>query len=215
MHRDSYFARKFSSISIHSFIKSASRCAICNEFGHISSQCFKALKKCIYCADSSHSYPKCPDNLCNLCNLPGHTLKNCSYPNRCILCSIAGHDDSNCFSSQKSSNIEDCDQVTCLNCRAKGHANCTELKENFTLPSKICSQCNKIGHLFSQCLKSKRKKKADLSSKHAKQSLTKIPEFSRKLNKNERRYWEKIKNKTFKKASKKAKLKQKEILVNK
>ena len=174
MYKDSYFSRKLSSSSIHSFIKSASRCAICNSFGHISSQCFKVLKKCIYCADSSHSYPKCPDNLCNLCNLPGHTLKNCSYPNRCILCNIAGHDDSNCFSSLTPCNSEDCDQVTCLNCREKGHANCTESKQNLTHHSNVCNQCHQIGHSFSNCIQNKKKKKSDLIKKHVKQNLIKL-----------------------------------------
>ena len=215
MFKDTYFDRKQGHSNTHSFIKSASRCAICNEFGHISSQCFKALKKCIYCCDSSHSFSKCPETLCHLCNLPGHSLRTCTYPSRCILCNIAGHNDSNCISMLKPSHIGDCDQVTCLNCRGKGHANCAEFKANFNLYSKTCSACGQTGHPFSQCPQNKRDKKANLFRQHVKQALTKLPEFSRKLNKNERRYWEKVKNKAFKKAFKKRKLKKKKAVVNK
>jgi hypothetical protein len=62
------------------------------------------------------------------------------------------------------------------------------------------------GHPFNECPKKSKSRKVDLFKKHVKEALSKIPEFSRKLNKRERRYWEKVKNKAFKKCLKKRKI---------
>lgn len=189
-------------------LKCMNRCETCNESGHISSKCYRTLKKCIFCT-SDHSFVKCPENLCHLCKNPFHTMKSCPSTTRCILCNISGHNESNCLSKLTPISFPSLSYLTCLNCRKTGHLNCLPISTQANLYSRTCSSCGLTGHPFAECPKKCKISKAQLFKVHVKEAMKNLPEFDRKLNCKERKYWEKVRNKAFKRTVKLNKLRKK------
>lgn len=207
------FLRSFqydkSNKSIHHYLRSSSKCESCFEFGHISSQCYQTLKKCIFCTSSSHSFQKCPENLCHLCKNPFHTVRNCTSTKRCIQCNISGHLETECLSTFVPIRSESFYKSTCLNCRQTGHLNCSVVSVQENLYSRTCASCGLTGHPFAECPKKCKISKAQLFKSHVKEAMKSLPDFDRKLNCKERKYWEKVKTKAFKKIVKINKLRKK------
>lgn len=199
-HSYRYFLRYFEKHSL--------RCNLCNEPGHISNQCYKALLKCIYCADQSHTYKRCPQSLCHKCRIPGHTAKNCDMEKKCLECNASGHSLENCMSRCKPLSDSMMNEVRCLKCMQKGHANCIEKLENFALSKIICFICGFKGHSDELCPEVGKMSKLDLFREYVNEAMDEMPSGDRSDFK-ERRYWQKVNNKVYKKLLKKEMLKKK------
>jgi hypothetical protein len=98
-------------------------------------------------------------------------------------------------------------EVRCLKCMKKGHANCMEKLGNHGLSKLTCFICGFKGHSAEICPEVGKVSKLDLFREHVNEAMKEIPSGEVKLNFKERRYWDKVNNKAYKKLLKKEKLK--------
>lgn len=185
------------------------KCGLCDEGGHLGSQCRLSLDKCIFCGSSYHGFQKCPEMTCNLCGLPGHLWRNCSGGNKCSECGSAGHSAEGCIASKKPCGKKVVMKIRCLFCKKNGHANCRDSKGIETLSKQTCSRCGIQGHNEGLCPNKKRSDKLSLFREHVREAMVEFPDISGFMNCKERRYWEKVGKKAYKKLMKMQKLKKK------
>lgn len=188
--------------SMRYFKNNSGKCEVCNESGHISLQCPRNLKKCIFCTDSAHSYYKCPETTCRKCGIPGHRLNSCQAGEPCAHCGVPGHYAKKCLARIEACEIQDLQKVKCARCGKKGHTNCnqTEGKEGF---SRLhCFRCGLKGHDSDHCCKGDNK--LELFRLHVKEAMSEFPEVHANMNCKERKYWDKVEKKAFKKLLKRS-----------
>lgn len=185
---------------------SSLKCSSCGSEGHISLQCYINIKKCIFCLSTEHSYSKCSEVFCHVCNLPGHLAKNCSSAIRCPTCKMGGHKSSECIIRPGPCKIQETSVLKCIVCNKTGHVNCESPLGNDLVSRATCYRCGFTGHSAQDCPQSKQEK-AELFKLHVKEALRALPVISDQMNFREKRYWKKIENKAFKKLMKKQKKK--------
>lgn len=121
-------------------------------------------------------------------------------PKRCMHCRRGGHSSERCIARTDAVEEAAVKVLRCVDCRSKGHANCGNF--DTTARSAFCCKCGEKGHFGSEC--GARQKSTfnhnvnDLMRKvryEESDSDSDRPRTGR-----EKRYWEKIMNKAFKKA---------------
>ncbi|KAJ8123910.1 hypothetical protein ONZ43_g249 [Nemania bipapillata] len=137
-----------------------SKCANCNELGHISKNCpqekverERVTIMCFNCNEPGHRVRDCPQQrvdkfACKNCGNGGHKVADCPEPRvagedvECRKCGETGHFSRDCPQGGGGSGARGC-----FNCGQEGHSarDCTEPKK------MLCRNCNKEGHRANEC----------------------------------------------------------------
>lgn len=190
------------------------KCYNCNEFGHMSSSCPNPCVKvrCVYCGEIGHTAFTCKQVICHRClgvNLKqiGHKVSECRGSNRdCFLCKRSGHSAKDCLTRTDCIGAKQEELVRCLDCREKGHANCSQIE----CKSKrvYCIKCGEKGHSLDEC---DNRHRTDYSRDvyHSKNREPHRDHYNsdhdRPPVKRERRYWDKVEPKSTKEINRKDK----------
>lgn len=128
------------------------QCYHCKEFGHTRSSCINPhyRMRCIYCGLQDHTAFNCKLVVCFKCLGVGHKIAECRtvLSDRCGMCKRPGHSTQNCLLRVEMRRTAEA-QLTCLNCRTRGHCNCFEGKAKSR--SVYCSWCGERGHIHDEC----------------------------------------------------------------
>ena len=133
--------------------------------------------------------------------LPRHHL---SPPQRCQHCSHTGHHYSTCLARTSSFPTDSVLPIRCIHCYNHGHCTCTPSRK---LPPNpvFCCKCGQKGHFGEECMAEKRDKLRTFRRNVEDYMDLVVREFEgedliRPQTNKEKRYWEKVANKAFKKA---------------
>lgn len=152
--------------------KSCNSCHLCNESGHVATECnilnVKKEEIRTFCNGNNHNVEKCFAKLrldserCQLCNKQGHVARDCRPRLKCQICNRQNHEAKDCRSRQ----VNNIPQVTCQLCNMPGHSaiECNSNKQNnsnniMNQPSPrttdqsqtTCYYCKQPGHILINC----------------------------------------------------------------
>ena len=124
-------------------------------------------------------------------------------PSRCEHCCRAGHPADTCIARTEAVSETDVGSIRCITCHRPGHTTCHQFDAQ--VRSAFCCKCGEKGHFGSECGAGRARQKTTFNRNvrdlmHRVRANESDSDSDRPRTGREKRYWEKITNKAFKKA---------------